>query len=114
MAKGISVTACQVWLAKESKNNYLGMASVTLNDEFAVTGIRIMRGGKNGCFVAMPSRKGKDEQYYDVCFPVSKELRAEITEAVLSTAKAAKNSPDFHYNTAGDKKKATTPKDMPF
>lgn len=114
MAKGISVTACKVWLAKESKNNYLGMASITLNDEFLVTGVRLMRGGKNGCFVAMPSRKGKDNQYYDVCFPVSKELRAEITEAVLSTAKAAKNTPDFYYDTAGGKKKTPAPQDMPF
>lgn len=58
-------------------------ASVNLNDEFAITGVKVMEGSK-GLFVAMPSYKTTKGEYRDVCFPVTKDARAEFDKAVLN------------------------------
>lgn len=60
----------------------IGLASVTLEDVFVVTGIRIMD-GKKGLFVSMPSRKNKEGDYQDICFPVTADFREYLHEKVL-------------------------------
>lgn len=57
------------------------LASVTFDGAFVVTGLRVME-GSNGLFVAMPSVK-KDDKYVDTAFPVTKEFRKELQDAVL-------------------------------
>jgi DNA-binding cell septation regulator SpoVG len=37
----------------------------------------------------MPNKK-KNGEYKDICFPLNKELRAEITEAVISAYENAR------------------------
>lgn len=49
---------------------------------FAVRGIKIVEGGKDGLFMSMPSRKTQDG-YKDICFPVTEEFRNELKQAVL-------------------------------
>ena len=58
-----------------------GLATISINDDFIVRGIRVLEGEK-GLFVAMPSQKvGND--YRDVCFPKSAELREQINNTVI-------------------------------
>ena len=57
-------------------------ASVCLGDEFLIKGIKVID-GTHGRFVAMPSRKSKHGKYLDICFPIVKELREKVNEAVL-------------------------------
>ncbi len=57
-------------------------ASVCLDDEFLIKGIKVID-GIHGRFVAMPSRKSKHGEHLDVCFPIVKELREKINAAVL-------------------------------
>jgi len=81
-----------------SDSKIKAMASVTFDDCFVVTGLKVMEGA-NGLFVSMPSRKGKDEKYYDICFPVTKDTRELIQDFVLKEysqgdAVAAENYPD--------------------
>lgn len=68
------------------KGNTMAMASITLDDAFVVSGLKVMNGSK-GLFVDMPSQKGTDKdgnvKYYDTAFPLSKELRGEINRVVL-------------------------------
>ena len=59
-----------------------GFASVNIDEQFAVKGIRIVE-GENGPFLSMPSRK-VGENYEDMCFPVTKECREKLNEAVLT------------------------------
>ena len=47
-------------------------------------GIKVVEGGKDGLFVAMPSRKTQDG-YKDICFPVTAEFRSQLYSAVLDT-----------------------------
>lgn len=72
----------------EPKGNTVAYASVTINDMFAVNGIRVMNSEK-GMFAAMPSVKDAKGEYRDICFPVTKELRAQLNTAVLEAYNAA-------------------------
>lgn len=72
-----------VSIKKMDKDNFRGFADVTFDDCFVVKGIRILD-GKKGLFVAMPSDYSeKDDEYYDRCFPITKEFREELTDAIL-------------------------------
>lgn len=68
------------------KGSTKALASITLDDAFVVSGLKVMN-GSNGLFVNMPSQKGTDNdgnvKYYDTAFPLNKELRGEINNVVL-------------------------------
>ena len=70
-----------VMLAEGSKAK--AVATVTVNDEFVLKGIKVFE-GENGLFAAMPSRKvGND--YQEVMFPITKEAREQLNNAVLES-----------------------------
>lgn len=71
----------KVYPAKEP-GKLLAFASVTLGGVFAVNNVRIYDSEK-GPFVSMPSSKGRDGQYRDICFPTTKEMRQALNAAVL-------------------------------
>ena len=64
------------------KDNLLAFASVTLGGCFAINDIRVMNSAK-GPFMAMPSKKGADGQFHDTCFPVTAQMRKDLTAAVM-------------------------------
>ena len=43
-----------------------GVASITIDDCFIITGITIMN-GKNGLFISMPNKKNNKGEYKDIC-----------------------------------------------
>lgn len=49
---------------------------------FLIKGIRVVD-GKNGLFVSMPREQGKNGQWYDMVMPLSKDVRAQLSEAVM-------------------------------
>lgn len=59
------------------------LATVVLNGNFAVGGIKVI-GTEKGMYVAMPNHLGKDNQYYDDCYPVTAEMRKAINTAVMT------------------------------
>ena len=63
-------------------------ASATIDGCFAVRGIKIVEGGRDGLFVSMPSRKTQDG-YKEVCFPVTAEFREQLHSAVLDAYQQA-------------------------
>ena len=67
--------------ALRTEGSRLADASVSLDDCFAIRGVRIIN-GSNGPFVSMPSYRSGD-QYRDVCFPCTKEFKQEFDRAVL-------------------------------
>jgi stage V sporulation protein G len=58
-------------------------ASVNIYGDFAVRGVKVMEGAK-GLFVSMPSYKAGNGEYRDICFPCTKESKAEFDNAVIS------------------------------
>jgi len=87
-APGVKLDA-RAYPFEEPKGKQLAFASVTINGCFAVNGIKIMDGGEKGPFVAMPSAKDREGNYKDICFPTTKELRAELSATVMDAYNAA-------------------------
>lgn len=58
------------------------IASVNLNECFAVRNVKVVDSSK-GLFVAMPSYKAGNGEYKDICFPVTKEFRQQLNDAVI-------------------------------
>jgi stage V sporulation protein G len=56
--------------------------TVTFEDCFVVHNVKVIE-GKNGVFVAMPSRKTSSGEYKDVAHPINPEFRAELQKEIL-------------------------------
>ena len=67
-------------------SNIRGLARVYFEDCFVVSNVSIIQ-GKEKEFVAMPSymvkQNGGKSQYQDVCFPVTKEFREKLYDALM-------------------------------
>ena len=70
------------------EGNVKAIASANLDDCFAVKNIRVIE-GKNGLFVSMPSYKGADGEYHELCFPTTPEMRKQLNGAVAEAYKQA-------------------------
>ncbi len=66
----------------EPKGSVVAFASVTIDDMFAVTNLRVINSDK-GLFVAMPQARDNRGNFRDICFPVTPELRQQISDSVL-------------------------------
>jgi stage V sporulation protein G len=56
--------------------------TVTFDDCFVVHNVKIIE-GKNGIFIAMPSRKTRAGEYKDVAHPIRPEFRSELQQKIL-------------------------------
>ncbi|MES2202641.1 MAG: SpoVG family protein [candidate division FCPU426 bacterium] len=64
------------------RDSLRAMASCLVGGAMFVNGMRVVE-GKNGLFVAMPSRKNAAGEYQDVAFPCSKEMRDQLQRVIL-------------------------------
>ena len=78
----MKITSVNVRKIEKEGSRMKGIASVLLDDSFAVHDIRVIE-GDNGLFIAMPSRKTATGEYKDVCHPINPDVRNEFTEAIL-------------------------------
>ena len=76
----MNITQVKVFKMEDSKT--LAFATITIDNDFVVTGLKVLD-GKNGLWVAMPNRKDKDNEYHDIAFPVTREARETIQRSVL-------------------------------
>ena len=93
----LAVTQVQVFPFKEvpSMGHIVGMASVILNDQFQIRGLRIME-GENGLFVGYPNDPFyKGEDFRSVCFPMTRQLREHIENCVLEKYQASLDPVDW-------------------
>lgn len=72
----------KVQLVKGDWGKTKAMVSITFDDCFVVSGLKVVEGEK-GAFVSMPNRKTANGEYKDTCFPITKEFRQELIDAVL-------------------------------
>lgn len=90
MAGKIEVTDVNVTRITDDGRAFKALATIVLNDGFAVRGVKIINGAQQGLFVAMPDAPRADGVHRDVCHPINTETRAEITEKVLAAYHAAR------------------------
>ena len=76
----MEVTEVRVSLVGESRLK--AFANVTLDAEFAVRGVKVIK-GPDGYFVSMPSRRKPDGTYQDICHPVNAAMRRKLEKAVI-------------------------------
>ena len=78
----MQVTSVSVRKIEKEGSRMKGIASVLLDECFAVHDIRIIE-GDNGLFIAMPSRKAGDGEYRDIAHPINSETRDRIQKIIL-------------------------------
>lgn len=66
----------------EGETRLKGVASITIDEAFAVHELRIIEGNE-GLFVAMPSRKAADGTFRDIAHPINVEARKMVEQVVL-------------------------------
>ncbi len=78
----MEITSVSVRKIEKEGSRMKGIASVLLDDSFAVHDIRIIE-GDNGLFIAMPSRKTATGGYRDIAHPINPDVRKQFQEAIL-------------------------------
>ena len=86
----MKITSLNVRKIEKEGSRMKGIASVLLDDSFAVHDIRIIE-GDNGLFIAMPSRKTAAGGYRDIAHPINPEVRAMFEEAILNAYENAED-----------------------
>ena len=84
----MKITSVNVRKINKESSRMKGIASVLIDDSFAVHDIRIIE-GDNGLFIAMPSRKTATGGYRDIAHPINPEGRAMFEEAIFEAYKNA-------------------------
>ena len=87
----LAVTQVRVFPLKEgpSMGRIKGYATITLNDQFQIRGLRIIEGDL-GLFVGYPNDPFyKGDDYRSVCFPITRQLREHIETCVLEKYQAS-------------------------
>lgn len=64
------------------ENRLKAIAAITIDDCFVVHELRVID-GKEGLFVAMPSRKMPNGEFKDVAHPINQETRNKIETIVI-------------------------------
>ena len=80
----------------EADGKLKAYVTVTFDDSFVVHNVKVIE-GKNGAFIAMPSRKTKTGEYKDVAHPINSEFRGKLQQRILDEYKVQLGS-DFTYN----------------
>ena len=83
----MKITSVNVRKIEKEGSRMKGIASVLLDDSFAVHDIRIIEGEK-GLFIAMPSRKTPNGEFKDIAHPINAETREKIQKAILEAYEA--------------------------
>ena len=78
----MQITSVNVRKIEKEGSRMKGIASVLLDDSFAVHDIRIIE-GDNGLFIAMPSRKTATGGYRDIAHPINPDVRKMFEDANL-------------------------------
>ena len=84
----MKITSVSVRKITKENSRLRGIASVLIDDAFAIHDIRIIE-GDNGLFIAMPSRKTATGGYRDIAHPINPEGRALFEEAIFEAYKNA-------------------------
>ncbi len=87
----------------EGTGNLRAYASITLDDEYVIHGLKVMD-GENGLWVSMPASKNKRGEFKDIFHPITREAREALINAIISAYEkggldAAKTAPETTEET---------------
>jgi len=64
------------------------IVSFTIDNLFAIHDVKVIEGDK-GLFIAMPSKKGSDGEFRDICHPITSQMRDELQKMILEAYEKA-------------------------
>ena len=82
----MNITGVRVRMVKKSDSKLKAVASITIDDCFAIHDIKVIEGSE-GYFIAMPSRKTNDGEYKDIAHPIKTSTREEVIKLILEAFK---------------------------
>ena len=85
----MKITSVNVRKIEKEGSRMKGIASVLLDDSFAVHDIRIIESDENGLFIAMPSRKTPDGEFKDIAHPINTDTREKMQSSILAAFEEA-------------------------
>ena len=88
----MQVTSVSVRKIEKEGSRMKGIASIVLDDSFAVHDIRVIQGDK-GLFIAMPSRKTATGGYRDIAHPINPDVRKMLEDAIIEAYNNAEDAP---------------------
>ena len=78
----MKITRVRVHKIDREDSRLKGYATVTIDDCFVISNIRIIE-GENRLFCAMPSRKVNEDKFEDIVHPTNSETREMFESAIL-------------------------------
>ena len=75
----------------EAEGKLKAYVTVTFDDCFVVHNVKVIE-GKNGAFIAMPSRKTKTGEYKDVAHPINSDFRGSLQDKILEAYESGQNN----------------------
>lgn len=82
----MEITSVTVRKFEKDGNRMKGIATVVIDNSFAIHDIRIIE-GDNGLFIAMPSRKTATGEYKDIAHPINTDVRNMFQDVILEEFK---------------------------
>lgn len=97
----MKITSVNVRRIEKEGSRMKAIASVLLDDSFAIHDIRIIE-GDNGLFIAMPSRKTATGGYRDIAHPINQEVRQMFEKEILKAYENAETAVENDEKTEKD------------
>lgn len=104
-------------ITKGEWGNIKGMVTLTIDNSLVITGLKIIESSKGNLFVSFPNRKMPNGEYTDTVFPVTRDLREQIINTIMSEYnKGADNKYEQEERQAiqGENNYDTFESDLPF
>lgn len=84
----MNISVKQINLTNDKQNITKGIATISIDDCFNIEGVTLKRSKQDNLYVQLPQRSYYDKEtqekkYKDACYPTNKEVREQITGAVL-------------------------------
>lgn len=78
----LKITDVNIKLIDKKENKLKAVATITIDDCFVVHDIKVIE-GRDGYFVAMPTKKTPDGEYRDIAHAINSETRTMLVTCVL-------------------------------
>lgn len=85
----MEITNVNIHKIEKEGSKVKAIASVLLDNCFAIHDIRILENNEGELFIAMPSRKTSTGSYRDIAHPINPETRKIFEERIISEFKNA-------------------------
>ena len=66
----------------DGRGSLKAFCDITVDQQLLIKGIRIVE-GRQGPFVSMPRQQMKDQKWYDVVVPMTRDTRIELSRTIL-------------------------------